>query len=430
MNGDNRRPTGYSARVVDPLLDDLMLGLPAVALEGLKGVGKTATAQHRAATVYRMDDPATAELVRADSNRVCVGESPILIDEWQRYPAVWDVVRRSVDADHRPGRFLLTGSATPSNHPTHSGAGRIVRFRLRPLTLVERGVGDPTVSLRGLLTGDRRPVAGDTAVRLDEYAHEIVVGGFPGMRYPSAIAQQYALDSYLERIVDVDLPELGVEVRRPATLRRWLAAYAAATATTASYETIREAATAGEHDKPAKTTTIPYRDALERIWVLDPLDAWAPTESLLNRLVAAPKHHLADPALACRLVGLDVGALLSDRGPAGIRRQGSFLGSLFESLATMSVRVFAGVNQARVSHFRTKGGEREVDLIVERADHGVVAVEVKLAAAVEDRDVANLRWLRNSLGDRLLDAVVITTGAHAYRRPDGIAVVPLALLGP
>lgn len=430
MNSDDR-PTGeYVSRVLDPLLDDLIAGLPAIALEGLKGVGKTATAEQRAATVYRMDDVPTRELIRADSRRITAGPTPILIDEWQRYPATWDVVRRSVDEDHRPGRFLLTGSAAPSNPSTHSGAGRIVRLRLRPLTLVERGVGVPTVSLRTLLSGSRPPVSGDSTVGLEEYVHELVVGGFPGMRYVSDLAQRFALDSYLERIVDVDLPELGIEVRRPATLRRWLAAYAAATATTASYETIRDAATAGENDKPAKTTTIPYRDALERLWLLDPLEAWAPTGSHLNRLVAAPKHHVADPALACRLVGLDAGALLSGEGPPSIRREGSFLGSLVESMVAMSVRTFATANQARVSHFRTKGGEREVDLIVERADHRIVAVEVKLAASVEDRDVANLRWLRSSLGERMLDAAVITTGSYAYRRPDGIAVIPLALLGP
>jgi len=430
VSSHNRSAPGYTARVLDPLLGELLAGLPAVALEGPKGVGKTATAEQRAATIFRMDDGATLELVRADSGRIVAGPTPVLIDEWQRYPATWDVVRRAVDEDHRPGRFLLTGSAAPANHPTHSGAGRIVRLRLRPFTLVERGVCTPSVSLGTLLVGDRPSVSGDSVVDLEGYVHELVVGGFPGMRYPGDVAQQFALDSYLERVVDVDLPELGVEVRRPATLRRWLAAYAAATATTASYEAIRDAATAGEHDKPAKTTTIPYRDALERVWLLDPLAAWAPTGSLLNRLVAAPKHHLADPALACRLVGLDAGALLAGQGPTNPRRQGSFLGSLFESLAAMSVRVFAAANGARVSHFRTKGGEREVDLIVERADHRIVAIEVKLAATVEDRDVANLRWLRSSLGERMLDAVVITSGMHAYRRQDGIAVVPLALLGP
>lgn len=203
-----------------------------------------------------------------------------------------------------------------------------------------------------------------------------------------------------------------------------------ATATTSSYDKIRDAATAGEGDKPAKTTTIPYRNALERLWVLEPMPAWEPTGSHLNRLASSPKHFLVDPALAARLVGVERDSLIFGRGPAATVRGGTFLGSLFESLAALSLRCFAQLAGARVLHLRTRGGLREVDFIVERSDHRVVAFEVKLAQVVVDDDVKHLSWLRDRLGDRLLDAVVITTGAHAFRRPDGIAVVPLALLGP
>lgn len=208
---------------------------------------------------------------------------------------------------------------------------------------------------------------------------------------------------------------LGVTVRTPDALRRW---------------EDRQAATAGEAQKPAKTTTIPYRDALERIWVLEPLEAWAPTNRPLNRLVSSPKHHLADPALAARLVGLDREALLSGQGPAAVARDGTFLGSLFESLAALSLRVFAQAAEARVFHFRTKGGEREVDFILDRDDRSIIALEVKLTETVDDRDVKHLAWLKDRIGNQLLDAAVITTGRHAYRRDDGIGVVPLALLGP
>ena len=420
----------YESRVVDAELDELLAGLPAISLEGPKGVGKTATAERRANTIFRLDDPGTLEVVQADIRQLTTGSEPILIDEWQRHEPSWDVVRRSVDDDHRSGRFLLTGSATPSRIATHSGAGRIVRLRVRPLTLAERGVTTPSVSLAELVTGDQPEIGGSSSMRLDEYVTEILAGGFPAMRVASERLRRRALDGYLDRIVDTDLPELGIEIRRPATLRRWMTAYAAATATTASYEKIRDAATAGIDAKPAKSTTIPYRDALERLWILDPLEAWIPTNNHLNRLAAAPKHHLADPALAARLIGLDARALLAGDGPTAVLRDGTFLGALFESLATLSVRVFAQAADSRVFHFRTMGGEHEVDLIVERDDKRCVAIEVKLSETVSDRDVAQLLWLRRTLGDQLLDAVVITTGQHAYRRPDGIAVVPLALLGP
>lgn len=219
-------------------------------------------------------------------------------------------------------------------------------------------------------------------------------------------------------------------VRRPETLRRWLSAYAAATSTAASYERIRDAATAGEGDKPAKTTTGPYREALERLFVLEPLDAWAPTFNYLSRLSSAPKHHLADPALAARLLGVSAAALLRGEGNQIVQRDGALLGALFESLATQLVRVCAQAAETRVLHFRSWSGEREVDLIVERADHRVLGLEVKLGAQVDDRDVRHLLWLRERLGEDFLGGAVLTTGSDAYCRSDGIAVVPLGLLGP
>lgn len=209
-----------------------------------------------------------------------------------------------------------------------------------------------------------------------------------------------------------------------------MTAYAAASSTTASFETIRDAATGAQGEKPAKTTTQPYRDVLERLWIVDPVPAWMPTRNRIRRLSSPPKHQLADPALAARLLGLDADALLSggDAGPR-IPRDGTLLGALFESLCTLSLRVYAQVSEAEVFHLRTGGGDHEVDLIVERADGRILAVEVKLARDIGEDDVRHLKWLAERVGDSLIDAVVITTGDEAYRRPDGIAVVPASLLG-
>jgi predicted AAA+ superfamily ATPase len=422
--------TSYLRRVVDDELDELLPALPAVALEGPKGVGKTATATRRAATVYQLDDPAQEEIARADPGRLLRGTPPVLLDEWQRVPALWDAVRRAVDADPAPGRYLLAGSASPARPPTHSGAARVVTVRMRPLSLAERGLGPPTVSLGRLLRGDRPQVGGHTAASLADYTREIVASGFPGLRHLSGRPLRAQLDSYLARIVDTDFDEMGHRVRRPQTLQRWMAAYAAATATSASYETIRDAATAGEGDKPAKTTTIPYREVLERLWIVDPIPAWAPTRNPIARLALAPKHHLADPALAARLLGTGEAALLQGESGLAIPRDGTLLGQLFESLVTLSVRVYAQAAEAGVGHLRTAGGRQEVDLIVERADRRVVAIEVKLSRTVTDDDVRHLSWLRGQIGGDLLDAVVVNTGPQAYRRPDGVAVVPAALLGP
>jgi predicted AAA+ superfamily ATPase len=421
---------GYVRRIVDDELDAVLPELSAVLLDGPKGVGKTSTAMERANSVWRLDDPAQLAILDADPSIVVGDEPPILIDEWQRLPAIWDVVKRAVDAGAVSGAFLLTGSAA-STGTTHSGAARIVGARMRPLTLPERGVCRPTVSLAGLLTGDQAPVRGATNLTVRDYTDEIVASGFPGMRHLTGRALRAQLDGYVDRIIERDIPEAGQEVRRPATLRAWLTAYAAAVGAAVSYEKIRDAATAGHDAKPAKTTTLPYIDILTALRVLDPLDGWVPGLNRLSRLTQAPKHHLADPALAVRLLGLDASGILTGKaGSAHIPRDGVLLGGLFESLATLSARVFAQHNEAKVSHLRTYGGAHEVDLIVETGAGSVVAMEVKLAAAIDDADVRHLHWLADRIGDRLLDKVVICTGPRAYRRPDGVAVIPLALLGP
>ena len=210
--------------------------------------------------------------------------------------------------------------------------------------------------LSDLIGGARPEIEGKTDVGLENYVNEIVRSGVPGFRHYSGRGLRAQLDGYLHRIIERDFEEQGLSVRRPETRRRWLVAYAAATATMASYETIRDAATGGESDKPAKTTTQPWRDALERLWILDPVPASLPTRNDLNRLAQSPKHHLADPALAVRLLALDADALLrgSESGPR-IAGGGSLLGRLFESLVALSLRVCAQASEAHVRHLRLHG---------------------------------------------------------------------------
>jgi len=425
----------YRRRSIDDELDELVGALPALALEGPKGVGKTATAQRRAATIVRLDEPAQRQIAEADPGRVLTSDGPVLLDEWQRVPALWDAVRRAVDDGVPRGPFLLTGSAAPADGrqdpQRHSGAGRIDVLRMRPMALSERLGLDTTVSLRALLNGDQTEVDGSSEFGLAGYTEEIVSSGFPAIRALSGRARRVRLDGYISRIIDRDFAdELGQQVRRPDTLRRWMMAYAAATSTVTSLEKIRDAATHNEAT-PAKTTVLAYRDALARLFILDPVDGWAPTGNHLKRLTQSAKHHIADPALAAALLGITEDKLLKGEGGlVAIPRDGTFLGALFESLVTLSVRVFAQAAEAQVRHLRTRSGDREVDLIVQGRAGEIIGVEVKLSATVDDDDVAHLRWLRGELKGDLRAAVVITTGPHAYRRPDGIHVVPLALLGP
>lgn len=432
--------TDYTRRIVDDELDELLPELPAVAIEGPEAVGKTATAERRAATVHRLHVPEVRSIAAADPLVLLGDPPPVLLDEWQRVPAVWDAVRAAADRDPTPGRFLLAGSAAPMSAPSHSEAGRIVRVRLRPLSLAERGLGEPTISLAALLRGAIANPQGRTSLGLADYAHEIVGSGFPGIRRLSGRALRAQLDGYLERIVDRDFEEQGYAVRRPQALRRWMAAFAAATGTTTSLERIRKAATGGAEEVPAKTTVIAYRNVLERLCILDQVPGWLSTKNRLRRLTQAPKHHLVDPALAARLLGVDAGALLGGIAagakllriaPAdALPRDGTLLGQLFEALVTQSVRVYAQAAEASIYHCRTYDGRQEIDLIVETGDQRVLALEVKMSAEVTDADVRHLLWLRERLGATLTDMAVVTTGKYAYRRQDGVAVIPAVLLGP
>ena len=401
----------------------------AVTLDGPKGVGKTSTASRRVVDELRLDLEQHWRMARADPELVTRLPKPLLIDEWQRVPAVWDVVRRAVDDGADPGSFLLAGSASPClDAPIHSGAGRILSLRIRPMALCERDRVEPSVGMAALLRGVAE-VSGTSPMGVSDYLEEILASGFPGLRGLPPRVRTAQLRSYTTRIFERELPdERGVSIRRPASLMGWLSAYASAVGTTATWETIRTAATPGDADPPTKATVSRYRDWLTSLWLLDLVPAWRPLGTSLRNLVQAPKHHLADPALAAVLLRATPEILAKGQG-RWLGSRGSLVGGLFENLAMLTVRGAAQVSGGDVFHLRTKRGEQEVDLIVEGEDGRIVAFEIKLNRAASDRDVRHLLWLKEKLGDQVADLVLLNTGEHAYRRPDGVAVVPLALLG-
>ena len=412
----------YLSRVVDEELAGLLDGLPAILVEGPKAVGKTVAARRVCTDELLLDDAAVQVVARADPAALLADRgSPLLVDEWHLVGGVFDAVRRAVDMNPSAGRFVLTGSARPEGAAAHTGAGRIVAIRMRPMTLPEREATTPKASLAGLLSGDAAPAAGRSEFGLVDYAREIAASGFPGIRTRPGRFRRALLDGYIDSIVQRDIEDAGHRVRRPDALRRWLEAYAASTAAAASLEKIRNAAVRGDGLLPSKQTTLNYHNALRRLWIVDDLEGWSPSSSRLTTVNQAPKRYLADPALALSLLGLDSSALMKD---------GFLFRSMLESLAALTLRVFAQAAESRVRHLRTRGGRREVDFIIERRDGRVLAVEVKLARRINDRDTAHLLWLKNLLGARWIGGAVLNTGPIAYRRPDGIAVVPLALLGP
>ncbi len=422
-------------RLLEPRLRELLAGLSAVNVEGARGVGKTWLARRLGGTFVPVDDPdERAQLSILGARLMEHAMSPLILDEWQRMPELWDRVRRAVDLDPTPGRFILTGSASPSQAPVHTGAGRIATMRMRPLSLVERGVETPSVSLSALLAGaGDAAVTGGTQVGLDQYVDEILRSGLPAVRELPPLAREAQLDSYLEQTALHDLAD-GTP-RRARGLLDWMRAYAAGVSTCATHEAINNLA-GGRTGSPLATSTARlYRDVLEGVWVLEPLPGWLPSENEFSRSTGIEKHQMCDPALAARLPGLGAASLLGVGRPAmttprGVTRRTRILGPLFESLVVQSTQVHADLCCARVRHLRTKGGRQEVDIIVEGPDRRVVAIEVKAGTAPRPDDTRHLPWLRKRLGDQLADALVVTTGSRAYRDEDGIAVVPAALLGP
>ncbi|WP_411699030.1 ATP-binding protein [Conyzicola sp.] len=418
----------YTRRIIDDVIDDLLPDLPAISIDGPKAIGKTATAKQRASEVLHLDDPATAQLLLAGPERIATYNRPLLLDEWQRIPQIWDQVRRLVDEDPTGGRFILTGSAIPMNAPVHSGAGRIVQLRMRPLAVAERGIETPTVRLSDLISGNAQ-IDGRTKVGLADYIREIVASGFPAIRPLNGRARRIQLDGYIERAIQRDIPEMGKTVRLPQQVRRWLAAYAAASSSTASYALIGRTAYA-DGATPSRDTIVTYREALSHLWLLDQVPAWTTGHNNFTKQALAPKHFLADPALSARLLNLDEERLLRAQSPADFEPQdGTILGALFEALVALSLQTYAAANDAQLSHYRNTPGTHEIDFIVHRGDDDIVAFEVKLAKAPDKDAVKHLLWMKEQLGSKLKDMVLITSGSDAYRRQDGVAVVPLALLG-
>ncbi|MCL2788084.1 MAG: ATP-binding protein [Micrococcales bacterium] len=420
----------YIPRIVDQEIADLVADVPAVLVVGPKAIGKTVSARRVAASVIDLSDTDQRAIVMARrAATLAEAQSPLLIDEWQFDPGTWEAMRRAVDADPSPGRFLLTGSANPRGVRVHSGAGRVARLRMRPLSMAERRPGEATVSLAGLWNASAA-IVGTTSVGVTDYVDEILSSGFPAIRFGAARSRPRLIASYLDNALEHDVPELGFVPRRPSSLAQWLRAYAAATSTTASYSAIADAIPSDE--RASRATFDAYRDVLTSLWLLDDVPAFTISRNRLAEAGKMPKHQLADPALAATALGVTKASLLDATAAAEYRalRDGPLLGTLFESLATLSLRVYAQALGLTVSHLRTARGDHEVDLLVHGPDGRALAFEVKLTAAPDDGDVRHLHWLAQAMGSDLVDRVVLTTGERAYRRADGVAIVPLALLGP
>lgn len=413
----------YVPRVADVQLRSLLAESGAVLLQGPKACGKTETALKVAASHVRLDvDQDTARLAEVDPGLVLRGERPRLIDEWQMRPALWDHVRRAVDeAGGRPGQFVLAGSSTPTDNARfHSGAGRIAVITMRPMTLHETWQRSG-VSLGALLDGDEQTAGGGTT-DLEEVLDQLVIGGWPAQ---TTLPRRSLVTGYLDAAINVEIAAGsggdGGTIRRrdPARIRALVASLARHVATSAGERTL--ALDAGISRDAVRR----YLAALERLLLIEPLRAFNTHLRSSRNLRQTPKHHFVDPSLAAAALDADTGRLLQDL---------NFTGLLFESMAIRDLRVLAGAHGGVVTHFQTD--DHEIDAVVSLPDGRWAGIEVKLggSSAIDDGSravaaaAASIDHTR--VGAPAFLAVVTAVGEYAYRRSDGVFVVPLALLGP
>lgn len=415
----------YRPRVADEELNTRLGSAGAVLIEGARACGKTAAARRRAASEVLLDvDQSAQDMIAVDPALILDGATPRLIDEWQTAPVIWDHVRRAVDERSGKGHFILTGSAVPADDVTrHSGAGRIVRLRLRPMSLFELGHSTGQVSLKELLSSvpARASVTEMPVRRLSEL---ISVGGWPGhIGIPSMDAIQVNR-SYVDDICRADLRAIDGVLRDPDRIRRFLRSLARNVATCASLATIASDVAGPDQSPMTGHTARDYLSALERLMVVEDQPPWAVHLRSKSRLLQSQKRHFVDPSIAMAAL---------DAEPEHLLKDFELFGFLFESLVIRDLRVYAQATGARVYHYRDNTG-LEVDAVVEAGPDRWAAFEIKLGFGRIDEAANSLlkfadRVDTSRCGKPAALGVIVERG-YSYRRPDGIDVIPIGSLGP
>ena len=428
MSPGNGSSLTYLPRIADEELTELLGAAGAVLVEGARACGKTAMASEVAASEIRMDaDPRVRDAVAIDPGLLLDGETPRLIDEWQAEPIIWHYVRRAVDDRAGRGHFILTGSAVPPDDITrHTGAGRIIRLRLRPMSLFELGHTTGQVSLKDILTGEAVPglVAG---LAVPDIAELVCVGGWPGHLGLSVDRARRVNEAYLEEICRTDIRRTDGVRRDPARVARFLRSLARNTATCASLATLaRDVADGSDRSGDAlkQNTASEYLTALTRLMIVEDQPPWAPHLRSRSRQRNSPKRHFVDPSLAAAALRATPEHLLRDLG---------WFGFLFESMVVRDLRVYAQALSGRVYHYRDNTGLK-VDAIVDVAPDRWAAFEIKLGVGwVDEAARTLLRFADRVDTDRCGEPAalgVIVGSNYGYQRPDGVSVIPLGALGP
>ena len=433
MGAKYEKPEGYMPRVADAQIERYLKAFGAVEIAGTKWCGKTWSALMQGASVSYVDE--NLDLARADPSMMLIGDRPHVIDEWQRVPAIWDCVRHEVDrARGTRGAFILTGSSTPATRqgeqgPAHSGAGRIGRVRMSPMSLFESGESTGQVSLEGLFAGEFTPcVAERDTVGLVEAACR---GGWPEAVDMEVDAAQLIAREYVTAALGVSIPALGLD---PDIARRLASSLARNLGQAATYKTIINDMFGAEENPLSvidEGRVRAYLDALKGMYIVEEVPGWAPPARDRKRFATKPKRYLADPSLACALLGMSPDALLADWQTFGL---------VFENMAVRDLSVYARaldlLDDVPVRYYRDDSGV-EADAIVQLADGRWAAFEFKVSEDKVEKGVASLERMRRKVCEnprsqtRPTEFMAVITGVGEYAREvaEGIVAVPIRLLG-
>lgn len=433
MADEFEKPAGYMPRVVDEQVERYLKVFGAVEIAGTKWCGKTWTALEHGASVSYVDE--SLGLARADPSMMLLGARPHVVDEWQRVPQIWDAARHEVDrARGVRGAFILTGSSTPAMRkgeegPAHSGAGRIGRIRMHPMSLSESGESTGAVSLAGLFEGRFTPaVCAKDTMGLVEAACR---GGWPEALDLDVESAQIIARDYLTTTFGVSVPALGLE---PDLARRLASSLARNLGQSTTYKTIISDMFGAEEDPTAvidEEKVRAYIAALRGLYIVEEVPGWAPPARDKKRFTVKPKRYLADPSLACALLGMSPAALLDDWQTFGL---------VFENLVIRDLSVYARaldlLDDVPVRYYRDDAG-LEADAVVQLADGRWAAFEFKVSEDKVPDGVASLRRMRDKLCSnprsrtRAPEFMAVITGNGEYARmvEDGIYAIPIRLLG-
>ena len=406
---------GYRPRLIDPLLAEYLTELPAVMVVGPRACGKTTTAALHAKTVIRLDSEADAAAFRASADGGLRNRAePVLLDEWQMLPSVMGAVKRAVDSERRPGRFLITGSARRDvDDQLWPGTGRVVMLAMYPLTVAEQMERPIYPFIDRVVAGDPLDGSAGATLNLRSYLQLALRGGFPepALELGEATARGW-LESYADQVALRDARAYG-EVPDAGRLRRYLEAYALNSAGSPHDKTIYDAAGI------SRTTAQAYERRLSDLMVVDQLPAWSTNR--LKRLSRTPKRYVIDSGLLGGILRVDIDDVLSN---------GSLLGSMIDTFVVAQLRAeaTAAKSRYRLSHLRDLNGRHEVDVIAELGGGRLVGIEIKAAASVGQSDARHLVWLKEAMKDRFVAGVVLHTGQDTYELADRVVAAPISTL--